>query len=364
VAPVEHGIYNNRMLDPEDRSEGAWYWYARDMAAPTLPGAVRARGLRAAAVNWPVTVGLDVDFLVPEFGRSRHRESLSLLAALSKPASLIDDVEASRGQPLPWPLTDAARVEIASWIIRVHRPHLLLLHIFETDDTQHVYGLGSPEATKAIVDADRHVAALLQAVEAAGLRARTNVVVVSDHGFLPIHQQLQLNALLKREGWLDVDSTGRVSRWDVYFQPSGGSGFVFLQNPDDAALRDRVRALLAKAAADPANGIERVLSGEDLRALGADPRASFAVDMRDGFYTGAAHDQLIAPATGKGGHGFHPSRPDLRASLIMAGPQVPRAGSLGVVRMTQIGPTIASWFGVALSPKADAPLTLGQPATR
>jgi len=33
-------------------------------------------------------------------------------------------------------------------------------------------------------------------------------------------------------------------------------------------------------------------------------------------------------------------------------------GNLGVVRMTQIGPTIAAWFDVALSPHADAPLVL------
>ena len=54
-----------------------------------------------------------------------------------------------------------------------------------------------------------------------------------------------------------------------------------------------------------------------------------------------------------------PTRPELQASLIMAGPDVPNAGSLGTVRMTQIGPTIASWFGLVLSPEADAPLTLG-----
>jgi predicted AlkP superfamily pyrophosphatase or phosphodiesterase len=356
LKPADHGIYNNRILDPENRSGGAWYWYARTLAAPTLIGAVRARGLRSAAVNWPVTVGSDVDFLVPEFTVSAHRESLSLLAALSRPNTLLDDVQEARGQPMEWPMTDAARAEIAAWIIKTHRPHLLLLHITDTDTTQHDYGPGSPEARAAIASADRNVRTVLSAVDAAGLGLQTDVVIVSDHGFLRLERQLQMNALFKQEGWLEVDGQGRVKRWEVYFQSSGGSGFVFLKDPADAALRQRVSDVLARLANDPANGIERVLSAEELRRLGADPRASFAIDMRAGYYTGNANDRLLAPAGSKGGHGYDPTRPDLHASLIMSGPHVPKVGDLGIVRMTRIGPTIAGWFGVALSPKADEPL--------
>jgi predicted AlkP superfamily pyrophosphatase or phosphodiesterase len=364
VPPALHGVYGNRILDPEETSNAAWYWYARDIKVPTLPGAVRSRGLRAAAVSWPVSVGLDVDYLFPEFFRSSHVETMSLLRALSKPATLLDDVEAARGSALPFPLNDTSRTDIATWLLRVHRPHLLLLHIFESDGAQHEHGPGSSEALAAIEGADRQVARVVDAIDASGMRDRTTIVIVSDHGFLPISRQLQFNAVLKREGLLTTDDVGRVKTWDAWFHPSGGSGFVFLKDPADARTRARVAALLAAVAADPANGVDRVLDANDLKALGADPRASFAVDMRPGFYTGVAHDVLLADTTSKGGHGFLPSRPDLHASLIMAGPNVPRAGNLGVVRMTQVAPTIASWFGVGLSPKADVPLDLKTAAQR
>jgi predicted AlkP superfamily pyrophosphatase or phosphodiesterase len=364
LPPAEHGIYNNRILDPEERSNAAWYWYARDITAPTLIGGARGRGLRVATVYWPVTVGADVDFLVPEFARSTHRESLTLLRALSKPSTLLDDVEAARGEPFPYPLNDTARTDIAAWILRVHRPHLLLLHIFESDDAQHAHGPGSPEAAKAIEGADRNVARILAAIDEAGIRARTNVIVLSDHGFLPVGRQLQLNALFKHEKLLETDARGRITKWEAYFHPSGGSGFVFLANPNDEALQKRVRSLLETTAGNPSNGIERVVLTDELRKIGADPRASFAVDMREGFYTGAAVDSLVAASGSEGGHGFFPTRPDLHASLIMAGPDVPKAGDLGIVRMTQIGPTIARWFGVALSPKADTPLALTPAARR
>ena len=67
VEPARHGIYDNRILDPENRSNGAWYWYARAIQVQTLPGAVRGRGLTAAGVTWPVSIGMDLDFNAPEY---------------------------------------------------------------------------------------------------------------------------------------------------------------------------------------------------------------------------------------------------------------------------------------------------------
>jgi predicted AlkP superfamily pyrophosphatase or phosphodiesterase len=51
VEPARHGIYDNQIFDPENRSRGAWFWYANAIKVPTLPMAARARGLRAGAVT-------------------------------------------------------------------------------------------------------------------------------------------------------------------------------------------------------------------------------------------------------------------------------------------------------------------------
>ena len=360
VLPAVHGIYNNLILDPEGTSNSSWYWYARDVKVPTLPVVVKARGLTTAAVSWPVTADADIDYLMPEFGGvTRNPKWLDLMRALSRPRLLLDDYEA-QGRPIAWPMTDDDRTGLAAFIIRKYRPNLMMLHIFGTDDAQHKFGPGTPEALASIEVADGHVAQMIKAVADAGLQDSTDVVVLSDHGFLGIEKQLQLNHAFKREGLLKVDEAGKVVSWDAYFYGAGGSGFIMLKNPDDAALRDRVASLLKTLAADPANGILTVWTQDDLRKAGAEPRASFGVDLRDGFYSGLGHDVLVATPASKGGHGFAPTRPDLYASLIMRGPDVPKSGSLGTVRMTQIGPTIASWFGMKLSPQADQPLKIGK----
>ena len=97
VLPAVHGIYNNRIFDPENTSNGSWYWYARDIKVPTLAGILKTRGMKTAAVSWPATVGADIDYLVPEFGG---------VAALSV-----------RGSDAPTKGKECARSSSASWLL-------------------------------------------------------------------------------------------------------------------------------------------------------------------------------------------------------------------------------------------------------
>lgn len=122
VRPAVHGIFGNAVFDPEDRSNDAWYWYSRDIRVPTLIDAARARGMSAAAISWPVTVGLNADYLVPEFWRtgSSHPSDSSLIRALSTPG-LLDAMETAQKAALPWPLTDQGRTEIASYCARCEK---------------------------------------------------------------------------------------------------------------------------------------------------------------------------------------------------------------------------------------------------
>ncbi len=250
VPPAIHGIVNNTWLDPESRAAGAWYWYARDIKVPTLPGLIRASGMTAAAVSWPVTVGMDLDYNVPEHFRSRHPEALSLLRALSTPRHLIDGYESSLAAPMPWPPTDDQRTGLTAWIIRTFKPNFTMLHIFDNDTASHEYGPDSPEALAALERNDAQVGTLLDAIAAAGLADRTDIVVVSDHGFVSLQTQLQPNFAFKQDGLIQVNderrhhgvgripAIGRRVRFRVPETPrrrgAGGTG-------TPAARRDRRR---------------------------------------------------------------------------------------------------------------------------
>jgi predicted AlkP superfamily pyrophosphatase or phosphodiesterase len=299
---------------------------------------------------------MDLDALAPEYIGSRHPESLGMLKALSSPPGLIDAAAAARGTPFSWPQNDRDRTDLSLFILRTYDPHVFLLHLIELDSAQHDFGPGSPEALRTLAKVDGHVGEIVGAVRAAGRADRTTIAVASDHGFLPVRTMVQLNAAFRRAGLLTVDERGRVDTWRAYYHASGGSGFVYVKDPAD---RDQVARLLAELRADPANGIREVWTREQLAARGSHPDADFGLDVVDGFYSGAGHDVLVKPATSKGGHGFAPDRTALHSSLVIAGPAVQRRGSIGIVRMTQIAPTLAAILDVSLARDAAAPIDLG-----
>jgi len=79
------------------------------------------------------------------------------------------------------------------------------------------------------------------------------------------------------------------------------------------------------------------------------------IAFRPGFEAG--HDPRAAkqtPSTYKGMHGYLPSDPAMRSSLFVEGPGLTRRGSLGLIDMRAIAPSIARILGVPL-PGAEVP---------
>jgi predicted AlkP superfamily pyrophosphatase or phosphodiesterase len=366
VTPAVHGIVDNRILDPEGRAQAAWHWYAEAIRVPTLPGLVHASGGTAAAVSWPVTVGMDIDFNIPEFWRSSHIETLSLLKALSKPRNVLALVEAGRGSPLSWPLTDRDRTDMAKHLLGAVPRGILLLHLLEYDSVQHNEGPRSRAAVEALERIDSYISELVETVEDQPARHETSIVIVSDHGFRTYDKHLNPNALFKQEGLITTDAAGTITEWQAYYHSSGGGGFVYLKGPDNALgaealanaalVKARVGALLAGLKEDPLNGIEVLWTREDLHRLGGPPGAAFGIAMADGFYSGQDTRELRRTGPSRGGHGYDPASRDMDAAFIIAGNTVPRRGDIGAIRMTQIAPTLAAMLGVTLAREADKPI--------
>jgi predicted AlkP superfamily pyrophosphatase or phosphodiesterase len=63
------------------------------------------------------------------------------------------------------------------------KPDVVINWITEPDHTQHAFGAGSPEARAVIRSVDREIGVLLERLRQLDLADRTNIIVVSDHGF-------------------------------------------------------------------------------------------------------------------------------------------------------------------------------------
>src|ERR1700751_2137665 len=136
VWPAKHGIYANTTFDPLQKNADGWYWYNEDLRAPTLWDAVAKAGRKTASVQWPVTVGAQIDWLIPEIWRAGTPEDGKLLRALCTPGLLAEispELGAYRGGFDSSPEADALRGKYAEWILQKKHPGILTLHLLGLD---------------------------------------------------------------------------------------------------------------------------------------------------------------------------------------------------------------------------------------
>ncbi len=366
VSPAEHGIYNNLEFDPKHKYADSWYWYAQQIRVPTLWSAAHAAGLGVASVGWPVSVGAkDVDFLIPEYWRifrptaELNPSDADLMAALSRPQGMLQKLQARLGPYMagndPSPPGDEIKTRFSLEILREQKPRFMTIHLSSLDLEQHLHGPFSVEANQQLEIIDRELAQLFAAARA--IDPKAIALVVSDHGFAPITNQVNLMLPFLQAGLIHSGGAWTAQPWGA-----GGMAAVMLNPPADAQTEAQVRSLLQFLEADPRNGIAEVLERNAIRQRGAFPDAAFLVVMKLGYYVITdTSSALVSELPGtRGSHGFSPEYPEMRAAFFIAGSGIAPHRDLGLIDMRQIAPTVAQLLGVRLPAATLAPLAIGQ----
>jgi predicted AlkP superfamily pyrophosphatase or phosphodiesterase len=355
VWPAKHGILANQTFDPLQKNHEGWYWYAEDIRVPTLWDAAAAAGRTTASIQWPVTVGAKINWNIPELWRAGTAEDAKLLRVVSTPGLLAEGKAAVgeyRGGIDASPESDEVRGKYAVWILENKHPGLLTVHLIALDHIEHEAQAFSPKAMAVLERLDAVIGKIWEAAERVA-PGRAFVAVVSDHGFVNYGQQLNLFPAFEKAKLFSLDDKGKISDWRAMPWETGGSAAIVLKDPKNGLTAATVRALLTKLAADPANGIDRVLEGEELHSKGGYPNASFFVGLKPGWRTGTSLTGPVVTSVKAGGtHGGLPDLPDLRAAFFLVGPGVPAGKNLGLIDMRDIAPTLAKEAGLSL-PTAD-----------
>lgn len=352
VSPAEHGVSNNLTFDSQAKNQQGWYWYASDIRVPTLWQVAHAAGLRTVSIHWPVTVGAaGIDENLPQIWRTGTPDDDKLLAALPTPG-LLPRLEHALGAYQPGidetVEGDAVRVRFAQFIL-ADRPAFTTVYLAGIDHEEHRSGPGSPAANATIERTDALVGALIASARAA--MPDVTIVVVSDHGFLPVATDINLFAPFSEAGLITIGRDGKVASWEAEPWIAWGAATVVLAHPEDVAVKARVAALVTRLAADPRYHIAQVFDAVETRRRGGPREAAFTVALAPGFETGRDPGAPLAQAsTYKGMHGYVPDVPAMRSTLIVAGPSLAHRGDLGVVDMR----SIARVLGVKLT-AAQAP---------
>jgi predicted AlkP superfamily pyrophosphatase or phosphodiesterase len=217
---------------------------------------------------------------------------------------------------------DWAEKVLVDYVLPELQPDVILNWITQPDGAQHAHGPGSPDAVAAIRNADRNIGLVLEKLKALGLYDKTNVFVVSDHGFAINDHAVDVTGSLVEAG-LKQSATS-----DDVVVASSQTMKLYVKAHDRARIRALVEHLQRQPWADvifthAANGsvdaathgfVEGTFSLELIHQESAERGADILVSLPwssaksrfglEGISTTDAYDGVAGPVTGdKAGHG-------------------------------------------------------------
>jgi len=345
LPPRVHGIYSHlASLDPTEKAR-PWCWFARALRAPTLWDLARASGRRSAAVSWPVSAGAAIDHNIPEiwdpalpdpqrdFDTSARHATPGLFPEVVKVVTPMLD----KADP------DQVRSEAAVYLWNRYRPDLLLVHFVYYDQQAHAGGPASAQALAALESVDREIGRIRDAISH---DEATTLVVLSDHGFVPVEKEAAPLVVLAEQGLFARGADGSLALRRLGAVHAGGSFAVYwLEEP---SADDRRRLEKAVEQLDATGAVLEVVNRQKLAALEADPDAELMLEAAPGFYFS---DRMGGPPVrdsvkDRGTHGQLPTRAGLEAMFIAVGREVAPRKNLGRVSLRQIAPTLARLMGL------------------
>ena len=356
VRPAIHGIVQNRIFEaPTAPQTREWYWFAEALKTETLWSMAKKAGLVTANVGWPVTVGADIDYNVPEIADPNEKTPTGKRTAqYSTPGLLAKALEGGAGGDNT---TDGRRCAISEYIINTYKPDLMLIHVIALDDAHHKNGPRTPAAFEIAERMDGYVGRIIEATRKAGIFDKTTLFLVSDHGFAEVTRKFEPNVVLVKEKLITLGADGKPVDWKAAAWPAGGSCAIVLRDPNDKETAAKVTSIFSRIAASK-GPIGRVLNQAELKRMEAIPTALLMMDAASGVSFG---EELTGPETHeakdyRGTHGQLPTRAEMRSSLIIYGGAARIGAKMALARMIDIGPTAAAVLGMRFSNAEGSPI--------
>ena len=223
-----------------DETTGGHY-----LKSPTVAEILRRHGLHTVIAG-----AKGVVLLHDRATRSDDSEGINLYAGDSLPESEAKVITSMLGE---FPAAELTGTNRDIWTTRALTgplwekavPAFSLLWLSEPDHSQHETGPGSATSLAAIRRCDENLAQVLAALDRKGLRSTTDIIVVSDHGFSTIEQNVDVAAVLKAQGFHAGRQIPRrgARDGDVMVVGNGGSVLLYVTGHDQSLIAKVVHCL-------------------------------------------------------------------------------------------------------------------------
>ncbi len=330
----------------------------RHVAVPTLAEIVQSAGHRT------VVAGTKPVVLLQDRAKDRksaaERDSVTLFAGSTLPAEAQDPIVSALA-PFPTEIqlpgtaknawTTKSLVE-ELWKNGV--PKLSVLWLSDPDFSQHQTGPGSEISLQALRNSDDNLASVLKALDAQGIRAKTDVLVVSDHGFSTIERSVDVAKRLAEAGFAAVREFKEPAQPGQIMVVGNGGSVLFYVTGHNRDITGKLVEFLQTSDFAGAIFTREAMPGTfTLSQVHIDtPDApDVVVSMRwsDGSSKTGARGLIVADGGSKPGQGTHATfgRADIHNTLIAAGPDF-RRGMVNELPSANIdlAPTILAILGI------------------
>jgi predicted AlkP superfamily pyrophosphatase or phosphodiesterase len=338
VWPVKHGVYYNSMFEPMG-STGKIYWNDSSIKKPTIWDAAQKKGLKVAALFWPVSAEAPVMYNIPDIDKMGE----AVREKYSKPAGIVPELKKNvfndTGRISYGPDINNAR--IAAYIIKKDKPNLMTIHFFYVDHSEHLSGRDGDSVRIAVSNADKGVGIVIDALKEAGIWDQTVLIITGDHGFKNVSASVNPNVWLMEAGLITNAKTGD---WKAQFFSVGGSSYLYLKDRKDSKTLERVQEILSNLPADEKK-LFRVITRKELNSVGANPEVEFALTAENGGSFGNSFfGEAVKPGKG-GAHGHFPDSREIQTGFVAHGPGIKKGGVIPVMNLRDIAPIIAKLLG-------------------
>lgn len=349
--PARHGIFYNAPFE-EGGQTGRWYWESEHLTTPALWDAVRAAGGTSASLWWPVTVGAEIDYNLPEvWPLDSDSVFTDAVRGAETPPGLLSELEDQAVGPLDQAFrsADLSRADrmggMAAHLLETRRPNLLLVHFVTTDSKQHGHGREHHMVERAVQAVDRGIARIVEAAEEAGILDETAFIITGDHGFSDIHTVVAPNVWLVEAGLME-DRSDRGD-WRATFHSSGASAFLKVRDPEDGSVVEEVQSLL-EGLPEGTRRLFQVIDRGRMEESGADPTSPLSLSGVDGVsMTSARSGAAVRPGSG-GTHGHFPDFRNMETGFVAWGAGIEPGARVPHMGMEDIAPVVVDLLGLEM----------------
>jgi predicted AlkP superfamily pyrophosphatase or phosphodiesterase len=350
--PSEHGIYYNAPFEPNGAT-GRWYWESELIKTPTLWSLAKDAGLKTASVFWPVSVGAPVDYNIPEFwSLDKTVDRILPIRENAKPKGLFEEMELNATGKLTatdlnsdFLSADENGSRMVAYLIKKYQPNLLTFHIYSVDHASHAEGRDGEMVRKAVAGADHAVGNILEAIEQAGIKETTSVIITGDHGFVNISKSLNPNVLLTQKGI--IADTAAKAKWKAKFHTSGAAAFLHLNQKGDLKVVKEVRDLLNALPAEQ-KSLFRIVERKELDEIGADPNVALALAPIEGYNMSSSTKGDFIKTDKGGTHGFFPDFKNIETGFIAQGAEFKKSVVIQSMGLEDIAPIVSKILGLKM----------------